>query len=166
MKYVARFDGEEREFAIDRSPEGLVARSGDVTYKLDLALVGDGSTFSLLVDGKSYDVVADVHRGEVVVQMIGERFVVEVEDERERIAQAIASNKSSGKRELRAAMPGIVVALKVAAGDVVEEGQVLVVLEAMKMQNPLVAESSGKITRVFCRQGEAVAAGELLLEIE
>jgi biotin carboxyl carrier protein len=63
-------------------------------------------------------------------------------------------------------MPGIVVEVRIAEGDAVEEGQTLVVLEAMKMQNPLAAEAPGKVTRVVCKKGEAVAAGALLLEIE
>ena len=165
MKYTTRFDGEEREFTIERHGGALTARSGDRTFVLDVALVGDGETFSLLVDGKSYDVVADVQREEVSLQMLGEKFVVHVEDERERAAHAVAGHKVGGKRELRAAMPGIVVDVKVTEGAVVEEGQTLVVLEAMKMQNPLTAEGAGKITRVLCKKGEAVAAGALLLEL-
>ena len=166
MKYTTRFDGEEREFTIERHGGGLVARSGETTYALDMTLVGDGGTFSLLVNGRSYDVVADVQREDVSLLMLGERFVVHVEDERERAAHAVAGHKQGGKRELRAAMPGIVVDIRVAEGAVVEEGQTLVVLEAMKMQNPLLAESAGKITRVLCKKGEAVAGGALLLELE
>lgn len=165
MKYVTKLDGAEREFEFERHGDGLVARCGDRTFALDLALVGDGTTFSLLVDGRSYDVVADLQREQVVLQMLGERFVVHVEDERERAAHALAGNKQGGKRELRAAMPGIVVDVKVAEGDAVAEGQTLVVLEAMKMQNPLLAEAPGTVTRVLCKKGEAVASGAALLEL-
>lgn len=166
MKYLTKLDGEEREFTIERHGDRLTARSGDRTFALDMSLVGDGDTFSLLVDGRSYDVVADVQREEVVLQMLGERFAVHVEDERERAAHAVAGHKLGGKRELRAAMPGIVVDIKVGVGSAVEEGQTLVVLEAMKMQNPLLAESAGKVTRLLCKKGEAVAGGALLLELE
>ncbi|MCA8974048.1 MAG: acetyl-CoA carboxylase biotin carboxyl carrier protein subunit [Planctomycetes bacterium] len=166
MKYLARFDGEEREFYFEQTAAGLVAHCGDRSFALDLSLVGDGAAFSLLVDGRSYDVVADIGRGVVTLQMIGERFEVEVEDDRERAAHAVASNRPGGRRELRAAMPGIVVALKVEVGDAVEAGQPLVVLEAMKMQNPLLAETAGVVQRVLCKQGEAVAAGALLVEVE
>ena len=166
MKYLTKLGKEAREFVIERHGDALTARCGDRTYALDLALVGDGATFSLLVDGRSYDVVADVDREEVAVQMVGQRFVVHVEDERERAAHAVAGNKVGGPRELRASMPGIVIDIKVAVGDVVEEGKTLVVLEAMKMQNPLGAESPGKVTRILCKKGEAVAAGALLLELE
>lgn len=166
MKYVTKLDGEEREFTIERHGDALRARCGETEYALDLALVGDGATFSLFVDGKSYDVVADVQREQVSLQMLGERFVVHVEDERERAAHAVAGHKQGGKRELRASMPGIVVDVKVEVGSEVAEGQTLVVLEAMKMQNPLTAETAGKVTRVLCKKGEAVAAGALLLELE
>jgi biotin carboxyl carrier protein len=166
MKYLTRMDGEEREFVIERHGERLTARCGDVVRGLDLALVGDGAAFSLLVDGRSYDVVADIQKEDVTLQMLGQRFVVHVEDERERAAHAVAGNKQGGKQELRAAMPGIVIDVKVAVGDVVEDGKTLVVLEAMKMQNPLAAEAPGKVTRILCKKGEAVAAGALLLELE
>jgi len=63
-------------------------------------------------------------------------------------------------------MPGVVVAIKVAEGDAVGEGQTLIVLEAMKMQHPLVAEADGMVVRMLCRPGEVVAAGALLAEIE
>jgi biotin carboxyl carrier protein len=151
MKYLAKLDGEEREFVLERQGERLLARSGDKVYAIDVSLVGDGATFSMLVDGRSYDVVADVDRQSVVVQLLGQRF---------------AGNKQGGKQELRASMPGIVIDIKVAVGDVVEEGKTLVVLEAMKMQNPLGAETAGKVVRILCKKGEAVAAGALLLELE
>lgn len=166
MKYLTKLDGEQREFAIERHGESLRARCGERIFELDLALVGDGAAFSLLIDGKSYDVVADLQREQVTLQMLGERFVVHVEDERERAAHAAAGHQKGGKRELRAAMPGIVVDVKVAVGDAVAEGQTLVVLEAMKMQNPLGAEAAGRVTKVLCKKGEAVAAGALLLELE
>ncbi len=51
-------------------------------------------------------------------------------------------------------MPGVVVELMVAEGDVVEQGQVLVVLEAMKMQNPLQAEAGGVVTHVAVTAGD------------
>ncbi|MCY2958465.1 MAG: hypothetical protein NT107_15670 [Planctomycetota bacterium] len=166
MKYFTKLDGEEHVFEFERRAGKLLARSGDRTYELNLSLVGDGSAFSLLVDGRSYDVAADVQREHVTLQIVGERFVVHCENERERAAQAVAGAKVVGKRELRASMPGIVVDVKVKCGDLFEEGQTLVVLEAMKMQNPLPAEASGKVARVLCKAGEAVAAGAVLLELE
>ena len=172
MKYYCKVSGQEREFSLTRKGDRLLAvvhgvdGGADRELELDVSLVGDGGALSLLVDGKAYDVLADVQREEVTLQMLGERFVVHCEDERERAAHAVAGQKAGGKRELRAAMPGVVVDVKIAEGDEVAEGQTLVVLEAMKMQNPLAAEAAGKVTRVLCKEGEAVAAGALLAELE
>jgi 3-methylcrotonyl-CoA carboxylase alpha subunit len=166
VKYVTRYDGEQREFVFEETAQGLVARCGDRSWPLDLSLIGDGQAFSLLVGSNSYDIQATVERSKVTMQMIGERYVVEVEDDREHAAHLIAGNKPSGRREVRAVMPGIVAALKVAAGDEVAEGQTLVVLEAMKMQNPLAAEAPGRVTKVHCKAGASVAAGALLIELE
>lgn len=166
MNYFATLEGETREISVERKGEWLLVRCGDRKYAVDASAVGDGATFSMLVDGRSFDVVTDVGREMVTVHLVGERFEVHIEDERERAAHAVAGNRVGGKRELRAAMPGIVVDVRVSEGDVVAEGQTLVVLEAMKMQNPLLADAGGKVTRITCKKGEAVAAGALLLELE
>ena len=166
MKYLARMGDDEREYTFERHDDILVARSGDRMVEICLAQVGEGEALSLIIDGESFDIVADVRGRDVSVQVHGERYAIQVEDERERAAAAVAGNKVGGKRELRASMPGIVVDVQVAVGDAVEEGQTMIVLEAMKMQNPLGADSAGTVTRLLVKAGETVAAGALLAEIE
>jgi biotin carboxyl carrier protein len=63
-------------------------------------------------------------------------------------------------------MPGKVVRLLVAAGDSVEAGQGIVVVEAMKMQNELKAPRAGKVTALAAKMGATVSAGEVLATIE
>ena len=166
MKYLTRIGDDEREYSFERHDDILVARSGDRMVEICLAQVGEGEALSLLIDGESFDVVAYVRGQDVSIQVHGERYVIQVEDERERAAAQVAGNKPAGRRELRASMPGIVVDVQVAVGDAVEEGQTMIVLEAMKMQNPLAAESAGTVTRLLVKAGETVAAGALLAEIE
>ena len=166
MKYLTRLDGVEREFTLERHGDRLVAHGGGRTYALDLALVGDGASFSLLVDGHSYDVVADVDRETVDIQMLGQQFAVHVEDERERAAHAVAGNKQGGKQELRAAMPGIVIDVKVAVGDQVEEGRTIVVLEAMKMQIPVPSPVSGTVVSIHVSEGATINEGDLIAVID
>lgn len=166
MRYFAKVGDQEREFTFRRRGGELFASWDGHEQRIDLSLVGDGAAFSLLVDGRSYDVLADIQGANVTVQMLGERVVVQVEDERERAAHQVAGQKPGGRRELRASMPGVVVEVSVGEGDEVAEGDTLVVLEAMKMQNPLQAEAPGRVTRVLIKQGEAVAGGALLLELE
>jgi biotin carboxyl carrier protein len=62
-------------------------------------------------------------------------------------------------------MPGKVIRILVSAGETVEADQGLVVVEAMKMQNEIRAPKAGRIERIFIREGQAVAAGEVLVTI-
>uniref|UniRef100_A0A670JED2 Propionyl-CoA carboxylase alpha chain, mitochondrial n=1 Tax=Podarcis muralis TaxID=64176 RepID=A0A670JED2_PODMU len=67
---------------------------------------------------------------------------------------------------LRSPMPGAVVAVSVKPGDMVAEGQEVCVIEAMKMQNSLVAAKTGKVKAVHCKAGETVGEGDELVELE
>jgi biotin carboxyl carrier protein len=63
-------------------------------------------------------------------------------------------------------MPGSVLRLEVHEGDEVEERGVLLVLEAMKMEHPVWAPFAGRVSHLACREGQQVAAGDLLLELD
>ncbi|HRC87621.1 MAG TPA: acetyl-CoA carboxylase biotin carboxyl carrier protein subunit, partial [Thermoanaerobaculia bacterium] len=71
-----------------------------------------------------------------------------------------------GKRQVRAYMPGRVVAVLVEVGATVVAGQGVVVLEAMKMENEIASERGGVVAKVHVAPGEAVEGGDLLFEIE
>ena len=101
----------------------------------------------------------------------GFRFDVEVQSERlaalrERATRAGASAARSGSFEVRAIIPGNVVSVAVAPGDVVVAGQQLLVVEAMKMQNELRATRAGTAATVAVEVGQTVEAGDLLVVIE
>ena len=166
MKYFTTIGDAEREFILERRDGHLIARCGDHTYHLDFSTVGDGSTFSLLVDGRSHDFLVDRVDGGLAVQVEGERILVRIEDQRERAAHAVTSARQRGKRQVRAVMPGTVVDVAVSEGQEVEEGQTLLILEAMKMRNPVTAEGPGRVVRLEVQVGQSVASGELLMELE
>lgn len=166
MRYFTKVGELEHEYRFERKGDRLFAHCEGEVRELDLAVVGDGSLFSLVVDGRSYDVFVEHEQGAVVVSMLGERIKVAIEDERERVAHSLHGSKATGKREVHAVMPGIVVDIKVAEGDLVAEGQTILVLEAMKMQNPIAADGPGKVVKVHAKKGIAVAAGALLVEID
>lgn len=88
----------------------------------------------------------------------GQQYVVEK-------PKAGGSGGSSGSGSILAPMPGLLIDVKVAVGDKVQVGQVLVVLEAMKTQQPLTSQIAGTITKLGASAGEQVAAGQLLVEV-
>ena len=100
----------------------------------------------------------------------GFRFEVEVEPERraalrERATRGRSATAGGGPLEVRAVIPGKVVAVSVVAGDRVVAGQQLLVVEAMKMQNELRAPRDGTIERVGVAEGVKIEIGDLLVVI-
>ena len=83
------------------------------------------------------------------------------------VAAAPAAPAASGACEsITSPMPGNILAVNVAAGDMVKKGQVLMVLEAMKMENEIMAPHDGKVTAVAVTKGAAVESGALLCTIQ
>jgi acetyl/propionyl-CoA carboxylase alpha subunit len=102
------------------------------------------------------------------VTLDGRRIAVSVESWRERVlAEArVAAASHGGPIDITATLPGLVVAVGVAEGDEVAEGQTLLTIEAMKMQNEVRAPRAGRVGRVSVSAGTAVATGALLVRIE
>jgi biotin carboxyl carrier protein len=112
---------------------------------------------------------AGIQRLEVVVD--GWRFELDVESAararlRERATSARAAGGQGGPSEVRAIIPGRVISVDVAAGDAVEAGGRLLVLEAMKMQNEVRAPRGGTVAGVTVGPGQTVELGDVLLVIE
>ena len=80
-------------------------------------------------------------------------------------AAAPAPAASGAGESINAPMPGNILSVNVAAGDTVKKGQVLMVLEAMKMENEIMAPRDGKVTAVAVAKGAAVESGALLCTI-
>jgi biotin carboxyl carrier protein len=164
MKYIATIDG--RDYNVDILDEHRVIVDG-VTYQIDFMPVGDQPVYTLIVDGKSFD--AHVYQNEDIWQVLfrGTRFSVIVEDEREkRLRAALAGNVAvHADFHLKAPMPGMVVAIPVQEGQMIQKGDVLVILESMKMQNELRSPRDGKVVRVRVEAGDRVEQKETMLSV-
>jgi len=139
----SRFEyrGLEREYSMEPSGPGI---------------------FSILIDGRSYQATV---LAPGTIQVNGRIFSVEVFDPRE-LRQRSGTSGSQGRQSVAAPMPGKVVRLLVAAGDLVEARQGLIVVEAMKMQNEMKSPKAGTVVEVKTKEGATVAAGEILVVIE
>ncbi|HEY7414448.1 MAG TPA: acetyl-CoA carboxylase biotin carboxyl carrier protein subunit [Ktedonobacteraceae bacterium] len=133
-----------------------------------------GGRYSLVIAGKSYDIL--VHRTTKPAEkdsqtyeifVAGQRFEVKVEDERTRTLTSLArGNPHAGEVSVQAPMPGLVVGVPVEVGATVNEGQTVIVLEAMKMENDLPAPITGKVKEIPVSSGQTVEQGQVLAVIE
>ena len=165
MKYIAEISG--TEYVIEIESETQVVINGK-PHEIDFQALRQSLSYSLLVDGKSYETTIYQDNGDWEVYLRGRSFNVQVEDERERRLRMAAGQTSIQKEKftLKAPMPGLVIDIPVNLGDEVEEGQVLLILESMKMQNELTAPRKGKITRIQAEVNDNVERRQTLLILE
>ena len=114
------------------------------------------------VEGRQYRCVFD---GDGVV-IDGRRYGFEVKDPRSLQGRRGAGAGTEGPRPVKAPMPGRVVRLLVEVGEEVAEGQGVVVIEAMKMQNELKSPKAGRVIRVGAAVGDTVGSGDVLVVVE
>ena len=81
-------------------------------------------------------------------------------------APAPAAAAPEGGEQVTAPMPGTILSINVAAGDTVKRGQVLMILEAMKMENEIMCPCDGKVVSVNTSKGSSVESGTLLCVIQ
>jgi biotin carboxyl carrier protein len=157
MKLDLTIDGREERIEIVNGR----FRLGDGREREASVETPQAGVYSVLLDGRSY--LARVEEGVVTVN--GFRYEIEVRDPR-RWSRKARGDAHAGAQNIKAPMPGKVVRVLVAVGDVVEAGQGVVVVEAMKMQNELKAPRAGTVICMAARIGATVTAGEVLATIE
>jgi len=164
MKYITTID--EKELAVDIIDDHHISIN-DKVFEVDFESVSGQPVYSLLIDGKSYEAYVYAVEDEWQVLLFGKQYPVNVEDEREKRLKNSVGGKvqESGEFQLKAPMPGMVVAIPVHEGQQIEKGQVLIVLESMKMQNELKSPHAGKVEHVRVKVGESVEQRQLLLSI-
>jgi biotin carboxyl carrier protein len=111
---------------------------------------------NLVVDGRVVDVAVDRTFPEVTVGARGLRSTARIENERERALSASGQRNASSDKVIRAPMPGRIVRVSVIAGAEVTQGAALAVVEAMKMENEVVAKAAGIVNKVHVCVGDTV----------
>ncbi len=164
---IARHGEREERVRVTAVGEGRFEIAvGERTYQAEAVPAGVG--WSLRIDGTQREVaVLPRPGGAYWVGSGAASGLVELTDPLTHLARAAQGGKG-GKRATRvnAYMPGRVVAVLAAEGDEVTAGQGVVVLEAMKMQNEILAEHAGTIRRILVQPGQAVEGGDPLFEME
>lgn len=120
------------------------------------------------VDGEEFEVEISQGEGVWEVSIEGRTYSVEIEGTRgnmKRKKRVAKSTGASGSGIISSAIPGKIVAIMAAEGENVEEGSVVIILEAMKMQNEIKAGIGGRVRKIMCKPGERVEANMPLMEI-
>ena len=157
----------EQEFEVELAPEG--ARIDGQPIEVDLAHVQGTSVRNLLLDRASHRIVAERGGNDTWdVHLRGRRFQAQVLDERTRAIRELtgAGAGPTGPEPVRAPMPGLVVKIEVAVGDVVEAGQGVAIVEAMKMENELKATAAARVRAIPVEPGAAVEKDQILVDLE
>jgi biotin carboxyl carrier protein len=166
-KNLSQKDGAAKALEVESLGSGLYAVTVDGhRYELDALVLPHGAV-SMIIEGNSYNVDFDGKADEVAVLVRGEMFRFDIVDERRlRLRAAAATFHAEGQQIVTAPMPGKIVKVLVQAGDEVKEGQGLVVVEAMKMENELKSPKAGKVVEVFAKEGNAVENGAKLVVVD
>ncbi len=166
VRRVGERGGDEIRVELRRSGDGFEVRVGERVYRLD-RVEANGSIRSFLIDGAQHELsVRSEGARRYVVSGSGGMEVVEVVDPLTLLAErSHAGAGGPAAHRVTAYMPGRVVAVLVEEGATVAAGQGVVVLEAMKMENEIQAESAGVVTRILVEPGQPVEGGDPLFEI-
>lgn len=161
MKYTTILNNEQYEVEI--LDDGAVLVNGQ-RREVDFLDLG-GALYSIITDNKSLEVAIDEDQGEYEVLLDGRLYDAQVLDARALLMAQRKGGLGAGSGEVNAPMPGLIVEVLVEEGDVVAEGQTVVILESMKMQNELKSPIAGTVQTVTCNAQETVDKNALLVNI-
>lgn len=164
MKYITTVNN--NEYSIELLDNKQILVNGE-PYELDFQMLGSGGLVSLLLNQRSFEGAVDAQAEGWQVLLHGEVYEATVQDERVyRLAQARGELAAdTGEVQVKSPMPGVIVKTPVQVGDAVKQGQTVVILESMKMENELKATRDAVVLAVKVSPGQAVEKNELLLVI-
>ncbi len=164
MKYFARIGANEYEVEITQ--DEILLEGEPISVNLEQS--GMTELYSMLFDGASHELLIESERFNYNVTLYGDQFAVQIEDERSRRLNAgrQAPADQSGGASVNAPIPGLVVKVLVEEGAEVTEGQSLVILEAMKMENEIRSLRDGVVTKINVTPGQRVEQNAPLILLE
>jgi biotin carboxyl carrier protein len=142
----------------------------DEIDKADLVILSPVS-FNVIKDHQSSNaklLAADTTAKKLKIEIEGETFDIEIKDELDQKLEQMGFGKANIKqvKNVKAPMPGLVLEIAVADGQEVRQGDKLLILEAMKMENSIMIQTNAIIKKVSVTAGQAVEKGQVLVELE
>jgi biotin carboxyl carrier protein len=168
MAYIATHQGRTTRVKVTEPRPGIFSVDlGGKVYEVDF-LEPQKNIFSLIIAGRSFEVDVDAPATSDVFEILikGDHYEVEMVEEKKKKLAMKLSKGASGRQDVRSPMAGNVREVLVRPGDRVAAGQVLLILEAMKMQNEIKSAIEGVVSSVTARAGVAVASGDPLCVVD
>ncbi len=158
----------ERKYEIEFDNKN--SNSGTVNgknFNIDI-IKTEEKEFHVIRNNKNYHIVINKispENKEIILTINNEEYTFKINNSLDLLLEklGISSDKDNKTKELKAPMPGMVTDIKVKEGDLVKEGDTLIVLEAMKMENNIKAVSDTVIKEICCTTGNAVEKNEILI---
>jgi acetyl/propionyl-CoA carboxylase alpha subunit len=143
---------------------------GGIERKIELVQIADNN-YSLLLDNVSYNaqfVSYSKEEKKIVLLVNGNEYDIVVKDKTDLLLQEMGITVTSAAKHnlFKAPMPGLIRSILVAEGQAIQKGDVLLILEAMKMENALKAPADLTVKNIKIQQGQAVEKNQLLIEFE
>lgn len=168
MKYeVSQRKGETRIVGLRElsDTEYEVSIDGE-TVLVDAVKSGKSTIYSVIENGRQFEIVIDEQGANGFDVLVGGQLLhLEALDERSRMLTAVAKAVATGPQRIDAEMPGKVVKIAAAVGTAVTEGQGVLILEAMKMENEIKAPVEGIVSEIAVVEGQTVESGALLFVV-
>lgn len=167
MKIYAATGSNQFEFeAVSENGKKILKRDGRIV-EYDLVHLGK-NRYSVLINNKSYLLHIEPDDKDMQIDMKGDVFYIRVEDERLRALKKLVNLSRSEVQEvaIKAPIPGLVVKISVQQGDTVKKDSGLLVLEAMKMENIIMAPHDCEVLEVSVKERESVTKGQVLLYLK
>ncbi len=164
MKYISIVGDNEYVIEIDQEGQILV---NDQPLSVDFQQLTEGGIISLLIDNRSLEAIVEERNDHWEVLIRGELYSVAVQDERAyRLAKARGlSNVITGEVLIKSPMPGLIIAVSVIEGQVIAEGDQVIILESMKMENELRSPRDGVVKHIYVESGATVEKNQILVSI-
>jgi len=163
MKITAQVGEQIHEVVIERQDKDFIVEIDGAKRRVNANKL-EGDFYSILSDHVSYEVSVEVGRdGYYIRHGASERYVRFIDPSRK--AREMAGS-GDGPQTIEALMPGQVVRVMVEEGDKVTQGQGLLVIEAMKMENEIESPKDGKVVALKVEVGQAVESGAALVIVE
>jgi biotin carboxyl carrier protein len=167
LKFIACSIPDNKKFEVLNPLDSKVKVKGK---KLDLQVVEDPEGFSYIIYNKKKFLIEILEKNQnsytIMVNGVWFSFSVESPFSYKR-KKALSKNGTTSKTEfISAPMPGKILEILVEENSDIKQGEPLIILEAMKMQNEIVSHVSGKIKKINIRRNDSVMKDDIMLEIE